>query len=234
MDAGINLLRLRFAKHPEWFRSNRICFIDSMMTTLWKAKYPEFDAYPANDDGSGKLLPPGCMDYYTGELPLYCQAFRTWGVDVDDIYCPLFVKKDHWAALWISIPNRHIVVWDSIYTYATDEEIAELVTPVSYILPCTIRDSCLAEDRYKWSYDRFTHERIKVGIPQNKQSGDCGVFALKYIECHALGVPFTSGLSDANIGAIRRKLAGEIYDETGLMGTEERTDYNLWDLYDRQ
>ncbi|WZZ20195.1 hypothetical protein YC2023_121582 [Brassica napus] len=69
MDAGINLLRLRYTKHPEWFRSDRICMLDAVFTQMWTAKYSEFLASPANPDGSGKLLPPGALDYYTGEEP---------------------------------------------------------------------------------------------------------------------------------------------------------------------
>ncbi|WZZ61029.1 hypothetical protein YC2023_061136 [Brassica napus] len=69
MDAGINLLRLRYTKHPEWFRSDRFCMLDALFTQMWTAKYSEFLASPANPDGSGKLLPPGALDYYTGEEP---------------------------------------------------------------------------------------------------------------------------------------------------------------------
>ncbi|CAF1702632.1 BnaC03g30280D [Brassica napus] len=43
-------------------------------------------------------------------------------------------------------------------------------------------------------------------------SGDCGVYALKYIECKAIGCGF-EGLSDQCIPAMRIKLAAEIYDE---------------------
>lgn len=48
--------------------------------------------------------------------------------------------------------------------------------------------------------------------PQNEEPGDCGVYALKYIECKAIGCGF-EGLSDQCIPAMRIKLAAEIYDE---------------------
>ncbi|CAN6865449.1 unnamed protein product [Brassica oleracea] len=56
MDAGINLLRLRYTKHPEWFRSDRFCILDAVFTQMWTAKYSEFLASPANPDGSERTL----------------------------------------------------------------------------------------------------------------------------------------------------------------------------------
>lgn len=50
-------------------------------------------------------------------------------------------------------------------------------------------------------------------IPQNIQSGDCGVYAIKYIECLALDVDMEPGLCDANIESIRKKLATDMFAE---------------------
>ncbi|XP_024006489.1 uncharacterized protein LOC112082997 [Eutrema salsugineum] len=36
MEAYINVLRLRLSKHPEWFVSDRICFLNSMFATVWR------------------------------------------------------------------------------------------------------------------------------------------------------------------------------------------------------
>ncbi|KAH0873405.1 hypothetical protein HID58_070767 [Brassica napus] len=195
--------------HPEWFRSDRFCMLDAVFTQMWTAKYSEFLASPANPDGSGKLLPPGALDYYTGEEPAYSRSNKTWALEIDDIYTPLLVKNDHWVACWISIPRRRIVIWDSDLAYATDAEIAKAEL---------------------YTVD-FTHER-ESGVPQNKQSGDCGVYCLKYIECHALGMPFPPHeLCDKKIKTIRSQMASEIFDETRINGTEKR-DYKHLGLYD--
>ncbi|KAH0892848.1 hypothetical protein HID58_055277 [Brassica napus] len=195
--------------HPEWFRSDRFCILDAVFTQMWTAKYSEFLASPANPDGSGKLLPPGALDYYTGEEPAYNRSNKTWALEIDDIYVPLLVKNDHWVACWISIPRRRIVIWDSYLAYATDAEIAKAEL---------------------YTVD-FTHER-ESGVPQNKQSGDCGVYCLKYIECHALDMPFPPHeLCDKKIKTIRSQMASEIFDETRINGTEKR-DYKHLGLYD--
>ncbi|CAF1931405.1 unnamed protein product [Brassica napus] len=230
MDAGINLLRLRYTKHPEWFRSDRFCMLDALFTQMWTAKYSEFLASPANPDGSGKLLPPGALDYYTGEEPAYSISNKTWALEIDDIYAPLLVKNDHWVASWISIPRRRIAIWDSDLAYATDAEIAKAVKPIAHMLPYMLRMLSTGAERELYTVD-FTHEH-ESGVPQNKQSGDCGVYCLKYIESHALGMPFPPHeLCDKKIKTIRSQMASEIFDETRISGTEKR-DYKYLGLYD--
>ncbi|XP_022565096.2 uncharacterized protein LOC111209461 [Brassica napus] len=230
MDAGINLLRLRYTKHPEWFRSDRFCILDAVFTQMWTAKYSEFLASPANPDGSGKLLPPGALDYYTGEEPAYSRSNKTWALEIDDIYAPLLVKNDHWVACWISIPRRRIVIWDSDLAYATDAEFAKVVKPIAHMLLYMLRMLSTGAERELYTVD-FTHER-ESGVPQNKQSGDCGVYCLKYIECHALGMPFPPHeLCDKKIKTIRSQMASEIFDETRINDTEKR-DYKHLGLYD--
>ncbi|CAN7033182.1 unnamed protein product [Brassica oleracea var. botrytis] len=194
--------------HPEWFRSDRICMLDVVFTQMWKEKYSEFLASPANPDGSGKLLPPGALDYYTCEEPAYCRSNKTWALEIDDIYAPLFVKNNHWVACWISIPRRHKVIWDSDVAYAKDAEIAKTEL---------------------YTVD-FTHS--KFGVPQKIQSGDCGVYCLKYIECHALGMSFPPHeLCDKKIKTIRSQMATEIFDETSINGTEKHL-YKHLGVYD--
>ncbi|XP_024011094.1 uncharacterized protein LOC112086412 [Eutrema salsugineum] len=167
MEAYINLLRLRLSKHPEWFVSDRICFLNSMFATVWRRDYKYFKTSEPNADESGKLLPPGAYSYYTGELPIYCQTKKTWEYDVDYLYSMLHIREDHWE------------------------------------------------------------------IPQNIQSGDCGVYCLKYIECHALDLPFPPELCDKNIRKIREKMAAELFYETGCRG-HDKLDATGLDVYDRK
>ncbi|XP_024003635.1 uncharacterized protein LOC112090252 [Eutrema salsugineum] len=135
MEAGINLLRMRFTKHPEWFRLDKITFLDSYFATMWRHKYQDFVDSHANPDGSGKLLPAGSFEYYTGAAPTYCVSNKTWGYDVDDMYSMLHITGDHWVAMWISIPMKHIVIWDShANTHASDLQIEVAVTPITVLV----------------------------------------------------------------------------------------------------
>ncbi|KAF3566865.1 hypothetical protein DY000_02016730 [Brassica cretica] len=60
---------------------------------------------------------------------------------------------------------------------------------------------------------QYTYERVTVGVPQCR-AGDCGVFALKYIECYALGMSFPPALCNKNSKAIREKMVLDICKET--------------------
>ncbi|CAA7028512.1 unnamed protein product [Microthlaspi erraticum] len=123
VDAAINVLRLRMHEHPEWFRSERICLVDSGLSLFRPSKYEMFMKSEPNVWGLGKFLPPDSMDYYYGKKPEYCQSLKRWGRDVDDIYIPLNVDQTHWIALMVSIPNRHIVVWDSLPSCIGDPDL---------------------------------------------------------------------------------------------------------------
>ncbi|CAF2075770.1 unnamed protein product [Brassica napus] len=85
----------------------------------------------------------------------------------------------HWIAIWISIPKRHIVVFDSICSSISPEELD--VRPTN--------------------------------IPPAR-AGDCGVYTLNYIECHALGIKFSKkDFAKANGKSMRDKMAVNIFQE---------------------
>ncbi|XP_024014453.1 uncharacterized protein LOC112088410 [Eutrema salsugineum] len=195
MEAYINLLRLRLSKHSEW------------------RDYKDFKNSDPNADGSGKLLPPGAYSYYTGELPIYCQTKKTWAYDVNYLYSMLHIREDHLVAIHVSFVSRHITIWDSHARtkYASDEQIAEAVEPLAVMIPYLLQTCASDDDKWRFPYTPFTHSRVPgTEIPQNIQSGDCGVYCLKYIECHALDLPFPPELCDKNIRKIREKMAAEL------------------------
>ncbi|CDY72500.1 BnaCnng77990D [Brassica napus] len=85
----------------------------------------------------------------------------------------------HWIAIWISIPKRHIVVFDCICSSISPEDLN--VRPTN--------------------------------IPPAR-AGDCGVYTLKYIECHALGIEFSKKyFAKANGKSMRDKMAVDIFQE---------------------
>ncbi|XP_024016198.1 uncharacterized protein LOC112089680 [Eutrema salsugineum] len=162
MEAYINLLMLRLSKHPEWFVSDRICFLNSMFATVWRRDYKDFKNSDPNADGSGKLLPPGAYSYYTGELPIYCQTKKTWAYDVDYLYSMLQIREDHWVAIWVSFVSRHITIWDSHAgtKYASDEQIAEAVEPLAVMIPYLLQTCAPDDDKWRFPYTPFTHSRV--------------------------------------------------------------------------
>ncbi|KAF8107057.1 hypothetical protein N665_0127s0007 [Sinapis alba] len=204
IDVYINVLRLRQRNNPNHFRNKRICFLDHLFSRMWRDKYGEFKS--------------SLLDHN----------------DIDDIYAPVNFQNDHWIAIWISIPKRHIVVWDSIVKHISkaqlDEIIESFLTMVPYLLvECASTD----EERIKYSLEPFTYDKLTVGVPQCI-AGDCGVYALKYMECHALGYTlFPDAFCEKNVKHIREKMAHDKFHETpGFEGIEDKMSYyNDLDMY---
>ncbi|VVB04526.1 unnamed protein product [Arabis nemorensis] len=77
MDAALNMLRKRYKAHPEWLRSDKICILDTTLGNIWNMRYHDFVDFPANEDGTGRKLPGGSWDYYTGQMPEYEKLEKT-------------------------------------------------------------------------------------------------------------------------------------------------------------
>ncbi|KAF3581223.1 hypothetical protein DY000_02029952 [Brassica cretica] len=80
---------------------------------------------------------------------------------------------------------------------------------VPYLLvECASSDEQCAQ----YSLEPFTYER-PTNIPPAR-AGDCGVYTLKYIECHALGIEFSKkDFAKANGKSMRDKMAVDIFQE---------------------
>ena len=73
---------------------------------------------------------------------------------------------------------------------------------------------CASSDelRAQYSLEPFTYER-PTNIPPAR-AGDCGVYTLKYIECHALGIKFSKkDFTKPNGKSMRDKMAVDIFQE---------------------
>lgn len=135
VDGFINLLRLRFSNNPEHFRTDSLCFLDHHFEQMWINKYGEFKSSETGYNGLGRTLPAGSYNLYEGLAPKYRQTKKVWGSYVDDIYAPVKYNNDHWIAIWISIPNKHLTIWDSTPTHIRTAQLAELMKPFTTMVP---------------------------------------------------------------------------------------------------
>ncbi|CAN6849192.1 unnamed protein product [Brassica oleracea] len=119
----------------------------------------------------------------------------------------------HWIAMWISIPKRHIVVFDSICSSISPEELDVVMEPFLYMVPYLLVECAVSDEvRAQYSLEPFTYERL-TNIPPAR-AGDCGVYTLKYIECHALGIEFSKkDFAKPNGKSMRDKMAVDIFQE---------------------
>ncbi|CAN7058789.1 unnamed protein product [Brassica oleracea var. botrytis] len=126
---------------------------------------------------------------------------------------PVNFADSHWIAIWISIPKRHIVVFDSICSSISPEELDVVMEPFLYMVPYLLVECASSDElRAQYSLEPFTYER-PTNIPPAR-AGDCGVYTLKYIECHALGIEFSKNdFAKANGKCMRDKMAVDIFQE---------------------
>ncbi|CAN7016977.1 unnamed protein product, partial [Brassica rapa subsp. trilocularis] len=87
--------------------------------------------------------------------------------------------NQHWIAIWISIPKRHIVVWDSIVSHISPKELDEVMEPFVTMVPYLLVECALSdEQKVQYTLEPYTYARQTVGVPQCR-AGDCGTFTLK-------------------------------------------------------
>ncbi|KAF3487407.1 hypothetical protein F2Q69_00054692 [Brassica cretica] len=115
--------------------------------------------------------------------------------------------------MWISIPKRHIVVWDNICSSISPEDLDVVMESFLYMVPYLLVECASSdEQRAQNSQEPFTYER-PTNIPPGR-AGDCGVYTLKYIECHALGIKFSrKDFAKANRKTMKDKMAVDIFQE---------------------
>ncbi|CAN6801636.1 unnamed protein product [Brassica oleracea] len=213
IDAWINVMRKRYDANPQHFRSERMCFLDHLIAQQWRFNFKDFKDSKPDHNGLGRRLPGGAWNYYAGTIPSFCQSNKVWGTDIDDIYVPVNFADSHWIAMWISIPKRHIVVFDSICSSISPEELDVVMEPFLYMVPYLLVECASSDElRAQYSLEPFTYER-PTNIPPAR-AGDCGVYTLKYIECHALGIEFSKkDFAKANGKSMRDKMAVDIFQE---------------------
>ncbi|KAF2541673.1 hypothetical protein F2Q68_00030021 [Brassica cretica] len=99
------------------------------------------------------------------------------------------------------------------FSSISPEELDVVMENFLYIVPYLLVECAFSdEQRAQYSLEPFIHER-PTNIPLAR-AGDCGVYALKYIECHALGIEFSKkDFAKPNGKIMRDKMAVNIFQE---------------------
>uniref|UniRef100_A0A0D3AB64 Ubiquitin-like protease family profile domain-containing protein n=1 Tax=Brassica oleracea var. oleracea TaxID=109376 RepID=A0A0D3AB64_BRAOL len=234
-DAALALCRAKSDRTRKLAASQQSPYtanITARVIVINKKLYPGYNPFAPIDNKKLKELADWlktCPHYRTPldkkprkSRTLWYQILRTslewledcvWGTDIDDIYVPVNYADTHWIAMWISIPKRHIVVFDSICSSICPKELDVVMEPFLYMVPYLLVECASSdEQRAQYSIEPFTYER-PTNIPPAR-AGDCGVYTLKYIECHALGIEFRKKyFAKANGKTMRDKMAVDIFQE---------------------
>nr|VDD43197.1 unnamed protein product [Brassica oleracea] len=123
----------------------------------WRFNYKDFKGSEPDQNGLGRRLPGGAWNYYAGTTPSFCQSNKVWGTNIDDVYAPVNYNDTHWIAMWISIPKSHIVVWDSIFSSTSPEDLDVVMKPFLYmVLFLLVECASSDEQRAQYSLEPFT------------------------------------------------------------------------------
>nr|VDD33037.1 unnamed protein product [Brassica oleracea] len=117
--------------------------------------------------------------------------------------------------MWISIPKRHIVVFDKDLFQRSPRKNFDVVMEPFLYGPFIRLLSALLEDEQRAQYNpSHSHMRDRPIYLLPPKLGDCGVYTLKYIECHALGIEFSKkDFAKPNGKSMRDKMAVDIFQE---------------------
>uniref|UniRef100_A0A0D3CWU0 Ubiquitin-like protease family profile domain-containing protein n=1 Tax=Brassica oleracea var. oleracea TaxID=109376 RepID=A0A0D3CWU0_BRAOL len=104
---------------------------------------------------------------------------------------------------------------------AWDAIMEHFLRMVPYLL---VECAATNEIRVKYGLEPYTYERPLKGVP-TANNGDCGVYAVKYIECHALGVSFDpKDFARCNAKKMRDNMAVDIWKELVDQHLKENVD----------
>ncbi|CAN6854454.1 unnamed protein product, partial [Brassica oleracea] len=93
------------------------------------------------------------------------------------------------------------------------EELDVVIESFLYMVPYLLVECASSDElRAQYSLEPFTYER-PTNIPPAR-AGYCGVYTLKYIECHALGIEFSKkDFAKPNGKSMRDKMTVDIFQE---------------------
>ncbi|GMN54712.1 hypothetical protein TIFTF001_023844 [Ficus carica] len=120
-----------------------------------------------------------------------------------------YVKGDtpRWENVgMVDLITAELVVFDCNGKFNEKVKLDRLMEPVQKMIPLVLQKSGYFGhlDPSPWPYRR------PINHPQNEKSGDCAVYAIKYIEFDMQGQNFET-INDANIKFYREKMAINIY-----------------------
>ncbi|KAJ4871137.1 Uncharacterized protein Rs2_47238 [Raphanus sativus] len=184
LEVPLAMYRQRFSKNPDVFIYPRIAILDAVFPAWWTMRYKEWLRDPSK-------IPEGTYKYYIGDRPKNSPPGKQWGRDVDTRYSVMFVGDCHWVLMAISIPDRTIKIYDSSSNAFFKETIKEAAMPIAHMLPYVLH--AFVDDEVKQIMDKsmYSIEFVTDGVPQSKPPhGDCGIYAVKFLECLVMGVAF--------------------------------------------
>lgn len=170
------------------FKSDRVGFMNCLFSMHIKNEFEKFRQNKRSHKWDTNIL-----SYANGALPSHGKTGKKWALDFDRIYAPIFVNGNHWIFDCHGHQNRRPV------------------EPFATLIPRILKE--IQTKSYGKNLHVAPYSIVLVSVPPNlnKSSCDCGVYALKYIECHLLQLDM-SLTNDENIREARMRIAVDLWE----------------------
>lgn len=204
------MLRPFWRRWGSYLLSKRIVVLDSLLTQLLSTNYSTFCEAASP---SAYRWHPLLDSYIDGSFGARTDK-SMWFKDVETVYAPMNWGNCHWVGLVISLETRHIVILDPLVRSTNGQETRSYMDPLLKMLPYLIKAYCQPEDVPNVGDTPFTFSR-KKGQAQNVRTGDCGPFAMKFIEMHSLGCTYQqmANITSPMVDKFRMQYAIDVYEE---------------------
>ncbi|XP_062081617.1 uncharacterized protein LOC133788237 [Humulus lupulus] len=210
IDASEHMLCMRRKYFPNIYRQNAVV-MNNYFSQVIPARY---DQYKQTADKTKYYWDADIMSMLTG---IEQQFLASWG-GVEDVYWCQNYGQQHWFAIEASISSWTLTVYDSENSVISDAKLEDIMSPWCFMLPSLLMQSKLFTDSLMLKIPsagnrphRFTLRRKqKHELPKSKRSGDCGVYAIKYIEHLMVGLPLET-ICDENMEVFRNKWTTDLW-----------------------
>ncbi|KAL0745482.1 hypothetical protein Bca101_102023 [Brassica carinata] len=182
------------------WKPTKVAFMTCMFSNQIKTSFQEFRKDRKKWEVSELL-----HQYGSGELPAHGRTGLMWDLDVTRMYVPLNVGK-HWISMCVDFVSRSIEVFDCEGLKYTKE-----IEPFAVLIPRIVKAVQSSKSRHQHLVKQYTVSYAPMPFLLNKSGCDCGVYALKHIECHLLGFDI-SLVNDDNIREARQKIAYDLWE----------------------
>ncbi|XP_048637498.1 uncharacterized protein LOC106454087 [Brassica napus] len=198
IDAVLFLFRERTSLR-RW-KPSKVAFMSCIFSNQMKNSYTEFKKDKKKFRVEGLL-----HQYGIGELLSHGRTRLMWDLDVNRMYVPLLVHGNHWISMCVNFVTRSIEVFDCAGLKHNKD-----LEPFAHLIPRIVKAVQSSEKR---GFTVKPYDVTYAPMPcfLNKTSSDCGVYALKHIEAHLLGMDLTL-VNDDNIREARQKIAYDLWE----------------------
>lgn len=182
------------------WKPERVAFMSCMFSTQIISAFGKFQG-----NRKGYKVDNTLLEYGRGELPYHGSTSSVWYVAVDRLYIPVFVNQNHWISMCANLVTRTIEVFD-----CGGRKNNRAVEAFAVLIPRILKAVQSADRRKDFNVKQFATSYVPMRA-MNLSGNDCGAYALKFIECHLMGLDFAL-LNDENIQEARHKIACDLWE----------------------